>query len=45
MQVSSLGDEALVACSVAKVAQTQLAGVGATPRMSMPVTFGGKEDR
>jgi hypothetical protein len=45
MQMSSLGDEALVACSVAKVAHTQLAGVGATPRLSLPVTFGGKEDR
>ena len=28
-----------------EVAHTQLAGVGATPRISLPVTFGGKEDR
>ena len=44
MQMSSLGDEALVACSVAKAAHAHMAGVGATPRMSLPVTFGGKED-
>jgi hypothetical protein len=44
MQMSSLGDEALVACSVAKAAHAHLAGVGATPRMSLPVTFSGKED-
>jgi hypothetical protein len=45
MQMSSLGDEALVACSVAKAAHAQIAGVGATPRMSLPVTFSAKEDR
>jgi hypothetical protein len=45
MQMSSLGDEALVACSVAKAAKTHLAGIGATARMSLPVVFGGKEDR
>jgi hypothetical protein len=45
MSMSSLGDEALVACSVAKAAHAHLAGVGATPRMSLPVVFGGKEDR
>jgi hypothetical protein len=45
MQMSSLGDEALVACSVAKAAHAHLAGVGATPRMSLPVVFSGKEDR
>jgi hypothetical protein len=45
MQMSSLGDEALVACSVQKAAHAHLAGVGATPRMSLPVTFGSKEDR
>jgi hypothetical protein len=45
MQMSSLGDEALVACSVAKAAHAHLAGVGATPRLSLPVVFGGKEDR
>jgi len=44
MQMSSLGDEDLVACSVAKAAHAHLTGVGATPRMSLPVTFGGKED-
>jgi hypothetical protein len=44
MQMSSLGDEDLVACSMAKAARAHLAGVGATPRMSLPVTFGGKED-
>jgi hypothetical protein len=45
MQMSSLGDEELVACSVAKTAHAQIAGVGATPRMSLPVTFSAKEDR
>lgn len=44
MQMSSLGDEALVACSVAKAAHAHLAGVGATPRMSLPVVFGSKDD-
>ena len=37
--------EALVACSVAKAAHAHLAGVGATPRLSLPVTFGDKDGR
>jgi len=45
MQMSSLGDEELVTCSVAKAAHAHLAGVGATPRMSLPVTFNSKDDR
>jgi hypothetical protein len=45
MQMSSLGDEALVACSVQKTAHAHLGGVGATARMSLPVTFNSKDDR
>jgi hypothetical protein len=43
MQVSSLGDEALVACAIARVNHAKLSGVGAS-RLSLPVSFGGTGD-
>jgi hypothetical protein len=45
MQMSSLGDETLVACSLAKAAHAHLAGVSSSARISLPVLFGAKEDR
>jgi hypothetical protein len=43
MQVSSLGDEALVACAISRTNHARLPGVGAG-RLSLPVSFGGKND-
>jgi hypothetical protein len=43
MQVSSLGDEALVACALSRANHAHLPGVGAA-RLSLPVSFGGKND-
>jgi hypothetical protein len=44
MQVSSLGDQTLVACAVSRAAQARLPGAGAT-RLSLPFSFGGESDR
>jgi hypothetical protein len=44
MQMSSLGDEALVACAVQRAARTKLAG-GAAGHLSLPVTFHSKDDQ
>ena len=44
MEMSSLGDDALVACAVARAKATKLSGGGGA-RVSLPLTFGAKEDR
>jgi hypothetical protein len=44
MQVSSLGDETLVACAVARAAHAKLAGVSGATRLSLPVSFGAKNE-
>jgi hypothetical protein len=44
MQVSSLGDETLVACAVSRAARARLAGVSSATRLSLPVSFGAKSD-
>jgi hypothetical protein len=44
MQVSSLGDEALVACAISKASHAKL-GASAGGHLSLPVSFGGKDDR
>jgi hypothetical protein len=43
MQVSSLGDETMVACAVARANHARLPGVSAS-RLSVPVSFGGQGD-
>jgi hypothetical protein len=43
MQVSSLGDETLVACAVSRTGKAKLPGGGG--HLTLPVSFGGKEDR
>jgi hypothetical protein len=42
MQVSSLGDETLVACAVSRTAHAKLSGVSTATRLSLPVSFGAK---
>jgi hypothetical protein len=44
MQVSSLGDETLVACAVSRAARAKLAGVSGATRLSLPVSFGAKSE-
>jgi hypothetical protein len=44
MQVSSLGDETLVACAVSRAAKAKLAGVSGGAHLSLPVSFGGLGD-
>lgn len=45
MQMSSLGDQALVACSLAKTTHARLPGVTGPAHLSLPITFGAKEDK
>jgi hypothetical protein len=44
MQVSSLGDDTLVACAVARTAKAKLPGVSSATRLSLPVSFGAKNE-
>ncbi len=45
MEMSSLGDEVMVACAVARTAKARLTGIAGPVRLSLPVAFGAKEDR
>jgi hypothetical protein len=42
MQVSSLGDDTLVACAVSRAAHAKLAGVSSATHLSLPLSFGGQ---